>query len=63
MNQLKNNPAKAAVYENSIEFDFFFLYMGFLSQTFKNHRAAGEGRDHFINFSQPLPPVSQTPRH
>ena len=30
---------------------FFFFYVGFLSQTFTNHRTAGEGGGHFINFS------------
>ena len=40
----------------------FFIYLGFLSQTFTNHRTAGEGEGHFFNFSLPLPPASQTLR-
>ena len=39
---------------------FFFFYLGFLSQTFTNYRTAGEGGEHFINSSLPLPPASQT---
>ena len=38
-------------------------YLGFLSQTFSNHRTAGEGEGHFFNSSIPLPPASQTLRH
>ena len=41
----------------------FFFYLGFLSQTFTNHRTAGEGRGHFFNSSVPLPTASQTLRH
>ena len=41
----------------------FFFYLGFLSQTFTNHRTAGEREGHFINSSVPLPPTSQTLRH
>ena len=40
----------------------FFIYLGFLSRTFTNHRTAGEGEGHFFNFSLPLPPASQTLR-
>ena len=42
---------------------FFFFYLGFLSRTFTNHRAAGEGGGHFFNSSLPLPPASQAIRH
>ena len=41
----------------------FFFYLGFFSQTFTNHRTAGEGGGHFFNSSLPLPPASQTLRH
>ena len=37
---------------------FFFFYVGFLSRTFTKHRTAGEGGEHFINSSLPLPPAS-----
>ena len=37
-----------------------FFYLGLLSQTFTNHRPAGEGRGHFLNSSQPLPTASDT---
>ena len=40
----------------------FFIYLGFLSRTFTNHRTAGEGEGHFFHFSLPLPPASQTLR-
>ena len=40
----------------------FFIYLGFLSRTFTNHRTAGEGEGHFFNFLLPLPPTSQTLR-
>ena len=36
-----------------------FFYLGFLSQTFTNHRTAGEGGGHFFNSPLPLPPASQ----
>ena len=42
---------------------FFFYYLGFLSQTFMNHRRAREGGGHFFNSSLPLLLVSQTLRH
>ena len=41
----------------------FFLYLGFLSQPFTNHRTAGKGGWHFFSSSLPLPPASQTLRH
>ena len=41
----------------------FFFYLGFFSQTFTNHRTAGEGGEHFFNSSLPLPPSSQTLRN
>ena len=41
----------------------FFFYVGFLSRTLTNQRAAGEGGGHFINSSLPLPPASQTLKH
>ena len=41
----------------------FFFYLGFLSQTFTNHRSAGERGGHFFNSSLLLPPASQTLRH
>ena len=43
--------------------DNYFLYLGFLSRTFKNHRTAGEGGGYFFNSSPPLTPASQTLRH
>ena len=42
---------------------FFFFYLGFLSQTFTNHRTAGKGGGHLFSSSLPLPPASQTLRH
>ena len=36
---------------------FFFLYLGFLSQTLTIHRTAGERGGYLINFSLPLPPA------
>ena len=44
-------------------FFFFFFYLGFLSQTFTNHRTAGEGGGHFSNSLLPLPPASQKIGH
>ena len=38
----------------------FFFYLRFVSSSFTNHRTAGEGGDHFINSSLPLPSASQT---
>ena len=38
----------------------FFFLPRFFSQTFTNHRTAGEGERHFFNSSLPLPPSSQT---
>ena len=43
--------------------NWFFVYLGFLSRTFANHRTAGEGGGHFFNSSLPLPSASQTFRH
>ena len=37
--------------------------MGFLSQSFTNHRTAGEGGGHFLDSSLPLSPASHTLRH
>ena len=42
------------------EIEDFCFYLGFLSQTFVNHRTAGEGGGYFFNSSLPLPPASQT---
>ena len=42
---------------------FVFFYLGFLSQTFTNHRTAGEGVGHFCISSLPIPPASQTLRY
>ena len=41
----------------------YFLYLGFLSKIFTNHRPAREGTGHFFNSSVPLPTTSQTLRH
>ena len=42
----------------------FFFYLGFLPQTFMDHRTAGEGgRRFFHNSSLPLPPASRTLRY
>ena len=41
-------------------FATFFFLPRFFSQTFTNHRTAGEGERHFFNSSLPLPPSSQT---
>ena len=43
--------------------NFFFFYMGFLTQTFMIHRTAGEGGGYLFNSSIPLSPTSQTLRH
>ena len=43
--------------------NYFFFYLGFLSQTFPNHRTAEEGGGHFFNSSLPLPPTSQAIGH
>ena len=40
-----------------------FFYLDFFSQPFTNHRTAGEGREHFLNSSLPLPPALQILRH
>ena len=40
-----------------------FFNLGFRSWTFTIHRTVGEGGSYFFNFSVPLPPASQTPRH
>ena len=39
------------------------FYLSFLSQTFTNHRTAGEGGRYLFNSSLPLPPASQTLTH
>ena len=41
----------------------FFFCLGFLSRTLTNHRAAGEGGEHFFNSSLPLPAASRTLRY
>ena len=38
----------------------YFLYLGFLSQIFTNHRTAGEGGGHFFNSSLQLPPAAHS---
>ena len=43
-------------------YKYFFFHLGFVSQTFTNHRTAREGGGHSIN-SLPLPPASQALRH
>ena len=48
--------------EQKVDF-FAFFYLDFLSQIFKNHRSAWEGRGHFFYSSLPLPPASQALRH
>ena len=40
-----------------------FFLSRFFSQSFTNHRTAGEGGGHFFNSSLPFPPASQTRRH
>ena len=50
-----------SITETTVE--LFFFYLGFLSQTFTNHRTAAEGGGHFFNPSLPLPPATQTLRH
>ena len=42
---------------------FFFLCLGFVSQTFTSHRTVREGGGLSINSSLPLPPALQTLRH
>ena len=46
-------------HRDNVCFEFFFD-LGFLWQTFTNHRTAGEGRGHFFNLSLPLPHASKT---
>ena len=55
----------AAIALTSLVKDTFslFFYLGFHSQTFTNHRTAGEGRRHFFSSSLPLPPAPHTLRH
>ena len=52
---------KSALYHDNYEdvflFLFFFFFLGFLLQTFTNHRAAEEGGGYFFNSSLPLPPA------
>ena len=36
---------------------YVYIYLGFLSRTFTNHRTSGERRGHFFNSSQPLLPL------
>ena len=40
-----------------------FLYLGFLSRTFRNHRTSEEGGGRYFESSLPLSPASQTLRH
>ena len=47
----------------SIPKQLFFFYLDFLSQTFTNHRTAGEEAGRLFNSSLPLPLASQTLRH
>ena len=42
------------------KFAWHFFYLGLLSRAFTNHRPAGEGRDHFLDSSQPLTTASDT---
>ena len=58
-----STPEKISGKIRFLTLSFFFFYVDFLSQTFTNHRTAGEGRGYFINSSLPLPPASQTLRH
>ena len=44
-------------------FQDFLLYLGFLLQTFTNHRTVEEGRGHLFNSSLPLSPTSQILRN
>ena len=44
-------------------FQTFFFYLGFFSQTFANHRTAGKGGRHFFNSSLPFPSASQALRY
>ena len=41
----------------------YIFYLGFLSQTFTNHRTAGEGGGLFLISLLPLSPASRTIRH
>ena len=43
---------------NTIFIGLIFFLSDFLSQSFTNHRTAGEERGHFFNSSLPLPPTS-----
>ena len=43
--------------------EFFFSIWVFLSRPFANHKTAGEGGEHFLDSSLPLPPASQALRH
>ena len=51
--------AKKKYYPQTLLEDFFF-YLGFLSRTLSIYRTAGEEGGYLFNFSQPLPPASQT---
>ena len=47
-----------------IELPFdFFVYLGFLSRTFRNYRTTGEGEGHFFNSLLTFPPALQTLRY
>ena len=59
-----NNIALGSVsYRLSVFFVFFFFDLGFLAQTFANHRTTGEWGGHFFNSSLPLPLAPQILRH
>ena len=53
--------ARKSLYDSEVLSIFF--YLGFLSQTFTNHRIAGQGGGHSFNSSLLLPPASQTLTH
>ena len=52
LHSVKNGP------QNNLEsmklVSYFFFYLGFLSQTFSNHRTEGEGEGHFLKLSTTL---------
>ena len=61
--ELSVKTKRLTVIRKSFSEEIFFLYLGFLSRPFANHRTAGERGGHFFNSSLPLPPDSQTLRH
>ena len=38
-------------FEKCLYIYIYIFYLGFISQTFTNHRTAGEGGEHFFNSS------------